>query len=124
MATPRKFDPEKERERLERFYLQLRDVVQNTLDRLSNSEDGPSAAMLESVVKSVRSMGQLLDVLEEQSETRRRRQEAEASRNEALRAAPFAGKPGTVAPDPDFKGQPVELPFKPLRANDFQKGAQ
>jgi hypothetical protein len=132
MATKPKFSVDREREKLEGFYRKLRSIVQTTLDNLEESGDTPSAALLDSLVKSVRSLGQLLTDLESQAESRARRAKADAVLAEARQSAPFAlanaqaPRPGTLSPpaetpadtdlhDPAFDDAPpagVELPFK------------
>ncbi len=113
-----------ERRRLIAMYKQLRGVVQRQLDGLDKSEDGPSAAMLDTLCRSLKQLNSLLDDLAK-SETAMDRAERDQEERESIRASlPRSGK--TIGnptegnnqfppdPPPSMSIPELELPF-PLK---------
>ena len=119
---PKKFEfnPEKEREKLEKLFTRSRKVLEATLDKLESSEGDISAAMLDSVMKSIKTANAILDDLSKHAQNRERKAERD---NELVNIRlPFPNTSKMPPDDPDFTNDHPALPFPVLRAGSDMKG--
>jgi hypothetical protein len=110
MATPPKFETDKERKRLLRMYLSLRRIIEALLKRMEADPEKISAALVDVATKSIRQMSGLLVDLDKIDAEQKRKADLRAAREDAAAQlpAPTVSRPVVVA-DPE---ETLELPFK------------
>jgi hypothetical protein len=128
MPTIAPFTVEGEAKKLNKMYRQLRKVVQTSLDKLKSPDTEVTAAMLTSLVNTMKTLPSVLAELDK-LDKRRRAAESHAKEWEQIQQslpAPAPGKSPVPAVDP-YEEKPVEgiqLPFPALKTAVVNKGVQ
>ena len=100
MGRRREFNPDREQLRLENYAMQLSDVIRDTLARISVSPDSPSAALLDTVCRTIRNLNELLADLSAAQKKREAQERSKVESSVAAAALPFTSTERPVLPFP------------------------